>query len=55
MITKRDHKKRGKVSLKYMEPNDKGSDLKIASLFSVLQNFALKLKAHFLQSIMSKI
>ena len=44
------------VPLKYIEPNGKTNDLKVASVFSFLQNVAfLKFKAHFLQGIMGKI
>ena len=45
-----------KVSLKYVKPNDRGNDLKIASFFSFLQNVAFsKFEAHFVQGIMGKI
>ena len=55
LVTKRTTEQMCQVSLKCMEPNAKGSDLKIASFlaFSSKCRF-LKFKAHFLQGIMGK-
>ena len=42
-----------KISLKYMELNGRGNDLKIASFSSFLKSVTfLKFKAHFLQGVM---